>query len=311
MTSFRFRSALMAVLFAAALGFAPPGMAADNPSHDLDVARNYLEQRNYVRALGYFKKALAAQIQAHGIEHTQTAAIENEIGLASLDILQLDEALDAFTQANVIYRKLPGHKAEVAATYNNIGRVFNAHGDYLKALEWHHKAIQIQEATFGKKHRETAASYNYVAVVYYNQGDYARALEWHQKALSADARTIGAHPDTANIYNNLATLHARQGNYAKELEWFQKALTVEEKILGKGHLNIATTYGNIAWAYAHQGNYPKALEWYRKALEIREKTFGKTHPYTLSVRENMQAVYEKSGNPEPFEEWLEKPLTPQ
>ncbi|MBR2772819.1 MAG: tetratricopeptide repeat protein, partial [Bacteroidales bacterium] len=172
--------------------------------------------------------------------------------------------------------KLYGTEHEKTATfYNNIGLVYQAQGDYPKALEYHFKALDIQEKVLGPDHPDSAISYHNIGTVYNDQGDYTKALEYYFKALEISENVLGKeHPFTANSYNNIGTVYRKQSDYPKALEYYFKALIILEKVLGTVHPDTATSYNTIGTVYNDQGDYTKALESFFKALDIREKVFG-------------------------------------
>ncbi|MCL2399654.1 MAG: tetratricopeptide repeat protein, partial [Defluviitaleaceae bacterium] len=122
-------------------------------------------------------------------------------------------------------------KHEIGALLNNIALVYMKQGDYPKALEWHHKALEINEKVLGLEYPEIATNYNNIAVVHKNQGDYLKALELYHKALKIDEKVSGVdHPNTAITYNNIAGVYKDQGDYPKALEWYHKSLEIYERV---------------------------------------------------------------------------------
>ena len=208
------------------------------------------------------------------------------------------EAEDVFLRQIPIAEELYGKEDKnTAASYNEIGLVYDRQGDYGKALEYHFKALAIKEKVLETEHPDTATSYNNIAGVYYSQGDYEKALEYHFKALAIREKVLGTeHPDTATSYNNIGGVYMAQGDYGKALEYYFKDLAISEKVLGTEHPDTATSYNNIGLVYKEQGDYNKALEYYFKALAIREKVLGTEHPSTATSYNNIGEVYRKQGD---------------
>ena len=204
----------------------------------------------------------------------------------------------------VLFRQIPlaeelygTEHEETANSYNNIGVVYEAQGDYPDALKYHFKALEIDEKVLGKNHPGTATDYNNIGLVYDVQGDYPNALEYYFKALEIREKILGTdHPDTATSYNNIGGVYHHQGNYSKALEYNFKALEIEEKVLGIDHSSTATSYNNIGTVYDDQGDYPKALEYFFKVLKIFEKVLGTDHPSTATSYNNIGGVYHNQGN---------------
>ena len=184
-----------------------------------------------------------------------------------------------------------------ATLLNNLGGVYEAQGEYEKALENYRKALSIKERVLGKNHPATAATYNNMGGVYRAKGEYEKALEYYGKALEIFERVLGKdHPDTATTYNNIALVFDAQGEYQKALEYYRNALSIRECVLGKDHLSTATTYNNMALVFRAQGEYENALEYFRKAFLIVERELGKDHPLTATMYNNMGGVYRVLGD---------------
>ena len=200
-------------------------------------------------------------------------------------------------------------KESTAKLFYNIAGVYQAQGDYTKALEYYKKALEIREKVLGPEHPDTATVYNNIALVYGGQGDYAKALEYYKKALEIREKVLGLkHPDTAATYNNIAGVYWAQGDHAKALEYYKKALEIREKVLGPEHPDTATTYNDTAGVYQVEGDHTKALEYYKKALEIREKVLGSKHPDTATTYNNIAGVYQAQGDHTKALEYYKKAL---
>jgi len=207
------------------------------------------------------------------------------------------DAEDIYLRQIDIAEELYGTEHEnTAASYNNIGLVYEEQGDYSKSLEYYFKALKTREMILGIEHPDTAASYNNIGGVYDDQGDYNRALEYYLKALAIWKKVFGTeHPATATSYNNIGLVYFEQGNYGKSLEYHFKALTTREKVLGIEHPDTATSYNNIGLVYTEQGDFVKALEYLLKALLIHEKVYGTEHPATATSYNNIGVVYNGQG----------------
>ena len=198
----------------------------------------------------------------------------------------------------------------ISVLLNNIAGVYQAQGEYIKALDYYGKALEVREKVLGSNHTDTSETYNNMAGVYQDQGEYGKALESYGKALGIVERVLGSdHPYTAATYNNIAGVYQAQGEYEKALENYGKALEVRERVLGSDHPSTATTHNNMAGVYQALGEYEKAQEYYGKALEVRERILGSDHPSTAATYNNMAVVYENQGEYEKALEYYEKALT--
>jgi len=84
-----------------------------------------------------------------------------------------------------------------ASTYNIMGDVFIAQGNYVRALESYGKALAILQRVPGEEYPLLATTYKGLALVYLNQGKYSIALDYIDKALSIYEHKLGAdHHET-------------------------------------------------------------------------------------------------------------------
>ena len=84
---------------------------------------------------------------------------------------------------------------EAADALGSVAIVYQAQGDYARALEYNEKAVAIKLPALGPDHPSLANTYSNMALVYKAQGDYARSLEYNEKALAIDLVALGPdHP---------------------------------------------------------------------------------------------------------------------
>ena len=183
-----------------------------------------------------------------------------------------------------------------AACLNHMAFVHHGRGEYARALEGFHKALEIRRAVHGEHHPTVAKCYNNIGVVYDSQGEYARALESFHKALEIWRAMHGErHPDVAASYNNIAAVYDRQGEYAKALEGYRRALEIWRAVQGERHPDVATCYNNIGVALDNLGEPVRALESFRKALDINRAVYGERHPDVAMCYNNIAGVYDSQG----------------
>ena len=174
-------------------------------------------------------------------------------------------ALTAATSAETICVQA-GLEGDLAASYNNIGVVYDCQGDYQKALEFHDKAREIEERL--ELEVELATSYNNIGSAYHSQGNCQKALEFFSKG--GEIRDcLGLVVELAQSYNNIGSVYSTQGDYRKALEFLGKAKEIQECLAFE--VGLAYSYNNIGGVYDSQGDYQMAWEFYNKAKEIYER----------------------------------------
>ena len=76
--------------------------------------------------------------------------------------------------------------------------LYNAKGDYEKALEYYMKSLSIELNSYGKKHRRLVTTYYNIGLVCKAKGDLEKSLEYHLKSLSLKLEIFKEnHPDVA------------------------------------------------------------------------------------------------------------------
>jgi len=104
--------------------------------------------------------------------------------------------------------------------YNQLGYIKDGQGDYIQAIWYYEKALEIKEKTLSPHHSSLAISYGNIAGVYYNMGEYLKALSFYEKALEIQQKTLSSnHSDLANTYNNIGLVHFNLGAYSKVLSF--------------------------------------------------------------------------------------------
>jgi tetratricopeptide (TPR) repeat protein len=154
----------------------------------------------------------------------------------------------------------------MAKDYGNIGNVLHERGNYDQALEYHKKSLAIYEELQDKVGMATA--FGNIGIVLDKQGNYDQALEYHKKSLAIDEE-FKDKTAIAKDYVNIGTVLGIQGNYDQALEYHKKSLAIYEELQDK--VGMATAFENIGIALTGQRNYDQALEYHKKSLAIYEE----------------------------------------
>ncbi len=89
---------------------------------------------------------------------------------------------------------------DVAASYNNIGNVYDSLGKCEEALEYYQKALEIDIKVSGQDHPDVASSIKNIGIVYHNKGDRAAATEMYTKTYHIFLKVLGPHhPETQGL----------------------------------------------------------------------------------------------------------------
>ena len=89
----------------------------------------------------------------------------------------------AFHDANLqIWRGSEEHNYE-RYIFPNLGILYWKMGDFEQALEYHQRALEIQEKQLGPNNVDVAASYNNIGTVCSDKGDLDQATDYYRRTL--------------------------------------------------------------------------------------------------------------------------------
>ena len=210
---------------------------------------------------------------------------------------QLLIRLGKFDKAEEVYEVLLDQNTsdddERAHFYNHLGYIKEALGDYMKAISFYKKLLEIYQTTLPPHHPLLANSYNYIGEAYIHIGEYSKAFSFHEKALEIYQTLLPPnHPLLTISYNGIGTVLCNLGEYSKALSFYEKALEINQNTLPPYHPNLAGSYNNIGLAYDKMGEYSKALSSHEKVLEIYQKTLPPNHPDFAQSYNNIGLAYD-------------------
>jgi tetratricopeptide (TPR) repeat protein len=219
-----------------------------------NLAKLYYRQGDYTQARECYLKALDIRQQTLSGR------------LSSIVIVLLDRP-GAIT--------LPEHP-DVAATLNDLGRLYYSQGIYVEAEKLYQQALSMRNNLLDPQHSDVAESLNNLGSLYFQQASYAQAEEFYQNALTSRQNALGPkHPDVAESLNNLGRLYYKLGQYEKAKDHYQRAWVIREQVLGLEHPDSATTLNYLANLYSKQGRYDQAEQLYQQARIVWEKLLQK------------------------------------
>lgn len=162
--------------------------------------------------------------------------------------------------------------------FNNQGASSKDNGEYLQALNYYFKALEMYQKS-GDKEGIATVTHN-IAEVYRHLGEYITALEYYQRALS-----YFESPENINLQKLSASLHGmgliyyQLGQYDKSLDYYQQALAFRQKLQEKEQpkeellqlkKQTGETLNNIGLVYAELENHKSAIEYYQQAINTYE-----------------------------------------
>ena len=178
----------------------------------------------------------------------------------------------------------------VAVVSNDLARLLLRTNRLGEAEPLMRRALEINEAAFGKRHYAVAACLHNLAGLLHNTNRIGEAEPLMRRALEIDAAAFGEqHPTVANHLNNLAYL-LQDTNRIEEAEpLIRRALEIDAAAFGEQHPNVAIRLNNLATLLHEKKRNEEAEPLMRRALEIDAAAFGEQHP-TVATRLNNLAT---------------------
>ena len=151
----------------------------------------------------------------------------------------------------------------LASLAHNMNDVYDAIGEYQKAIECELKSIAIREK-LDSDSIELAQSYNNIGVSYRRQKKLKESLEFHRKALKIRRRLLGKyHSDIAESCNNIAIIYYEFKNIRRAIKFYDLALNLLKNKLSEDKnslANEANLYNCLGMCFSRIGNYEKSKE---------------------------------------------------
>ena len=211
----------------------------------------------------------------------------NHIGNLLFKMGRFNEAIEYFHKELAVFdeilrlrAKAGNHKDDYylktnkAGCLNNIGASYASLKDYVSAIEYMKRSLEIREQLFDG-----------------------------QVPASLVSRSPRAHPDLANSLNNLGVVHYNLNEFEKSSDYFEKTLKIREEenrqmesqnwrglSSRKQRVNLRqleNTFRNIGLCYVNMNSNKKALECFERALEINSSILEK-HLKSHMVDENFE-----------------------
>jgi tetratricopeptide (TPR) repeat protein len=211
---------------------------------------------------------------------------------------RFEEAIPLAEKSLAIHLKELGEEhPDVAIARINLGRLYQAVGDYKRAEPLLLLAWGTNHRILDDKHPNTAFALSALGGLYLDEGDYARAEDLLLRAAEVQVKVPDlAYPFLSLTLSSLATLYEKTGEYARAESLFKRVLAINEGTLGKDAPAIATALNNLALLYVAKGDYARAESLLQRALEIHKKAWGDHNPNFATLLTVLAKAYEEEGN---------------
>ena len=193
-----------------------------------------------------------------GIANAYRFLAINYINVSSFDTARhnLDQALKFYTAIDDAEGK--------AKIYGSYGNFYTMQGDRLKALEYHLRALSINEDL--KDERTIAANLSNIAVIYFDIGRSKDAITMMLRAVELNKKFSNKTYLIIN-YHELARFYEATGAYDESFTYSKQSYYLAKELGDK--LGMALGLDGMGFIEEHKKNYSRALGLYKEALQFR------------------------------------------
>ncbi|MBS2040179.1 tetratricopeptide repeat protein, partial [bacterium] len=216
-------------------------------------------ETHYRRSLDLFERGL-------GDSHPNVAATLNNLGQNLYRQANYAEAASVLERALQIF---DAYDAGRVSTMVNLGLVWQAQQEPVKAQRWLEEALRISVEWLGEDDLEVAFCCFTLAEVMASQNQMLEARQYAQRALDIRERRLGAlHPETSTSQAQVSNLLLRDGREADAIPLVEGSLRIQAQALGEDHPELIPTYSTLGRLYMVAGQWERAEETLLKAIGL-------------------------------------------
>ena len=196
----------------------------------------HCQNRDYKKALECLQSSLDLTEELLKVD-TNLARCYNAMGNCCYGLDKPQKALEFYTKALDMRKELSGGSErhyDMPMYKNQIGTVYEAQGEYGKAVEWYKEALRLLEELKITGYEDEALFCRNLANVYNYQQEFLKAAEEAEKAYNIRSKQLGNHPDTVRSIFQRGVIQANLRESKKALDLFRKAWEME-KLLDPGN----------------------------------------------------------------------------
>jgi serine phosphatase RsbU (regulator of sigma subunit) len=203
------------------------------------------------------------QLLSKAPEDTTKANLMIEITRAYLYGFNDRDAMQDYSEKNLVLSKKLNYKKGIAYSYNYLGIVRWGKGDLDIALNYYKNALALMREI--KDLRGESSSLGNIGYIYNDKGDYALAVEYTIQATKIKEQ-VNDKRGMIVCYNNLGTIYLNQSNYKEAILSHVKSMKLSEEM--SDSMGIGSAYINIAQVLEAQNKWDEALQSYKNGLPL-------------------------------------------
>jgi tetratricopeptide (TPR) repeat protein len=248
----------------------------------LNLAHAYQERGDYVKAEGFFLRAVALSRKSKGGKDLWTALSDlsrfyTERGNYAKALPLAEEALRLASSSE------GAQSPEVVSPLRSIAAAAAGEKKYDEAYKHLEDALSVLEKRYGVKSPERLPILNDLIVLSFQESKQSRTYDFYLKAHDTKLKGLKSTENYGKILNNLGTMYTLSGQYDEALAMFKKSAETDPK--------QPDSMNNLGVIYHKLGQYQEAT----KAFDgINKYT---THGLTVSAAAALNGVVAASPPP--------------
>jgi tetratricopeptide (TPR) repeat protein len=191
---------------------------------------------------------------------------------------------------------LNSNEQHLDSIMNHLASLYYKNRNFIEAISYYTRLLDLREKKFGNDHIETADTYNNLGINYSYINEDNLAGELLGKALEIREKAFGErHVEIASSYYALSLYYLKL-DLTKAIKYGIESVSIREELLGINNFETSSSLNRLGIAYFFEGSYTLAGKCYGKCLEIRKKLLGENHPETARIYRNLAVNYERQGD---------------
>ncbi len=251
-----------------------------------NIASSYGRLGDYQQRVLYYQRCLNIVTKHLGQEHFRTASVQHNLGVALMDVGQMEKAYVFLHKALSTHSQVfPPNHPSLALSHQMIAYYYSQLNKYELALPFAQKNLSIHLATNGENHPDTIGAWYNIAITLSNLNRKDESIELLQRCIAQSEVFWGQyHFTTIKYCKSLATIYKGLGKAKEAVSTIQDA---EEKLLkNQQEFNASTKLlylfpilrlkGSIYFQYYLEdtqalGDLQTAVAAFEQAIQILDK----------------------------------------
>ena len=261
-------------------------------------------------AMSTCTEAYTVCLEEYGFDSYENAWAHVNLSLLNYYFGEAHIADSLMAVANPLVAKHCGIESiEYATILVNRGGVFDAKGNYVKAMALMEKAAPLYKNFFGEQHENYGSLCNGLAIEYMQLGYWEKALYHAFKSLEIAQRQYGTNTALyVNRLNTLGIIYLGLGEYEKAYQPLLQAKNYYESNSDTSNIFYLVNFQSIGQYYIYTGQYELAMSHYDKGLALLKSLGMSNQPLYAAYQATKLSAYSYLGQFEELKNEAERTL---